>query len=71
MSDTNTDDPVLLHLRERKRDLEIYAAETAARLAEIDGLITTLGDGRTRVRRRLREVPPQLAIPDPPETEVA
>jgi hypothetical protein len=55
MSDTNTDDPVLDHLWQRKRDLEISAAETAARLAEIDRLLKTLGDGRTRVRRKQKD----------------
>ena len=55
MSDAHTDDPVLAHLRERKATLEGVAADTMARLAEIDALLATFADGRTRVRRRLEE----------------
>jgi|SoimicmetaTmtLMB_FD_contig_31_4171958_length_367_multi_3_in_0_out_0_1 hypothetical protein len=57
MSDAHTDDPVLAHLRERKATLEGVAADTMARLAEIDALLATFADGRTRVRRRLKEIP--------------
>ncbi len=53
MSDSN-DDPVIQHLRERKVELEARIIDATARLGEIDGLLTTLSDGRTRVRRKLK-----------------
>ncbi len=72
MSDTPQSDPVLLHLRERKLELEHVVDDATARLAEIDALLATFADGRTRVRRKLKEAPaPQLAIPEPPETDAA
>ena len=58
MSDTNTDDPVILHLRERKEFLENVIADSTARLEEINGLLKTLGDGRTRVRRKQKQETP-------------
>jgi hypothetical protein len=63
MSDT-TDDPVIVHLRERKAELLLQRSEVDARLAEISDLLDRLSDGRTRVRRRLKEVP---APDSPPE----
>jgi len=77
MSDS-IEDPVLQHLRERKRELEDRITDARARLAEVDGLIASLGDGRTRIRRRLKEAPvsadaPQMnahqfsAVTEPPE----
>ena len=66
MSDTN-EDPVILHLRERKAALEADVAHATARLMEVEALLMTLADGRTRVRRRLKEVPP----PDAPPGEAA
>jgi len=79
MSDSNIEDPVLQHLRERKRELEDRITDARARLGEVDGLIASLGDGRTRIRRRLKEAPapadgPQMkhayqyqAVTEPPE----
>jgi hypothetical protein len=63
MSDTN-DDPIILHLRERKATLEAMVRDIAARLAEVCDLLDQLSDGRTRVRRRLREVQPPEAPPE-------
>ena len=63
MSDTDTD-PVLAHLRERKAALEAMATDIKARLEEVSDLLDRLSDGRTRVRRRLKEVP---APDSPPE----
>lgn len=72
MSD-NTEDPIMVHLRERKAELEKRITDATARLGEIDGLIDMLLDGRSRVRRRLKEVVTALpfvagngAEPDPP-----
>jgi hypothetical protein len=56
MSDTN-DDPVLAHLRERRAALQEMISGALARLDEINSLLTTLGDGRTRVRKRIKENP--------------
>jgi hypothetical protein len=69
MSDTN-DDPVLAHLLARRAGLAAALAHTTARLAEVDLMISTLGDGRTRVRRRIKAEPqPGLSIPEPTEAE--
>ncbi len=57
MSD-NADDPVLAHLRARQAELQEVRADATARLAEVELLIATLQDGRTRVRRRLKEAAP-------------
>ncbi len=57
MSDT-TEDAVIQHLRERKACLEQIIADSRARLEEVSGLLATLADGRTRVRRRLKEAAP-------------
>ena len=74
MSDNSIEDPVLQHLRERKRELEDRITDARARLAEVDGLIASLGDGRTRIRRRLKEAPAPAdaqhqfqAVTEPPE----
>jgi hypothetical protein len=57
MSDTDTD-PVLQHLRDRAAELIGIIENATAKLEEVRALITVLSDGRTRIRRRLREVPP-------------
>jgi len=68
MSDSNIDDPVLQHLRERKAALR---DDATARLMEVDALLTALSDGRTRVRRRLvaqlRPGEQAAAVTEPPE----
>ena len=63
MSDTN-DDPVLAYLRDRKAALEADVVHATARLMEVEALLLALSDGRTRVRRRLKEVPPPDAPPE-------
>lgn len=55
MSDTN-DDPMLAHLKARRRELATRLDGIRERLAEIDELLSVLADGRTRVRRKLKEV---------------
>jgi len=71
MSDSNIDDPVLQHLRERKAALRDIVADATARLMEVDALLTALSDGRTRVRRRLvaqlRPGEQAAAVTEPPE----
>ena len=66
----NTEDPVLLHLRERKAALEAIVSDATSRLNELAGLIAALTDGRSRVRRKLKwEVLPEpepTAPADPP-----
>ncbi len=52
MSDSN-DDPVIQHLRDRKAALEQTITDSRARLEEVQMLIKTLSDGRTRVRRKM------------------
>jgi hypothetical protein len=59
VSDTPTD-PMFDFLTARKRELEATIVEATAGLREIDRTLAALG--RTRVRRRLKEV----AVPDPP-----
>lgn len=65
MSDTPTD-PFLEHLRERQQQLEGVIAAATIRLEEINGLLATLGDGRTRVRRRLKVDGSTPMAPEPP-----
>jgi hypothetical protein len=67
MSDTN-DDPLAAHLLARRAALAAIITDASARMAEVDGMIATLADGRTRVRRRIKAEPqPGLSIPEPTE----
>lgn len=60
MSDS-TEDAVIQHLRDRERDLTRVIVDATARREEVQMLIATLHDGRTRVRRKLKEV--TLVVP--------
>ncbi len=53
MSETN-DDPVIGYLRARRAELEQARADAVARIEEIGLLLKQLGDGRTRVQRKLK-----------------
>lgn len=55
MSDS-TEDAVIQHLRDRERDLTRVIVDATARREEVQMLIATLHDGRTRVRRKLKDV---------------
>jgi hypothetical protein len=55
MSDNTQSDPMNELLTERKRELEQVRDDATARLEEINLLLGKIADGRTRVRRRLRE----------------
>lgn len=71
MSDS-MDNPLIEHLRERARELQQVRDDATARLEEINGLLATFADGRTRVRRRLAAVDAQqarLPTPEPPEAD--
>lgn len=64
MSD-NTDDPMLALLREREQDLTRTIDDATARRKEVTGLIATLSDGRTRVRRLLKGAAPGNGTSEP------
>jgi hypothetical protein len=64
MSDTPSE-PMFDYHCKRRRELLAIIADATSRLAETDATLAMLGDGRTRVRRRLKEAP-ALLIPDPP-----
>jgi hypothetical protein len=53
MSDT-TEDPVLLHLRQRKAQLQREQLAIDGRIAEVSDLILKLEDGRSSVNRKRR-----------------
>ncbi len=53
MSDS-IDEPMAAYLRARRAELEQARADAVARIEEVDLLLQQIGDGRSRVRRRLR-----------------
>jgi hypothetical protein len=67
MSDTPQSDPMLDHLRERKAELVSTIHDAGQRLVEIDALLAMFLDGRTRVRRRLRDAAPGNGTAEQPQ----
>jgi hypothetical protein len=57
MSDTPQSIPLLDHLRNRERELGQVIDDATARRKEVRDIIQSLGDGRTRVGRLIREAP--------------
>jgi hypothetical protein len=56
VSDKPTDaDPVIEHLRQRRVELRDQEREIAVRISEIDAIILTLEDGRSRVSKQRRQ----------------
>lgn len=64
---TATDDPMLDHLRNRERELGQVIDDATARREEVRDIMRSLEDGRTRVRRKLKEV--TLVVPGPCASE--
>ena len=72
MSDNQTD-PVIEHLRERRNLLKEEIRDSRSRLDEIEGLIVTLEDGRSRVNRKRKGIigTPPATQPEPDDDSVS
>ena len=71
MSDT-TEDPVLLHLHQRKAQLQREQLAIDGRIAEVTDLILKLADGRSSIQRKRRANSAPLATqPGPYDDSVS
>lgn len=71
---SDTPDPILHHLAQRRATLLAEIREREARLMELEELVATLADGRTSLAKRRKgnsATPGDLPLDPPPVLEAA